>query len=79
MGDSTKPLQKYAGIGENCNFVIIVNFYPVKGTFCKHSDFKFERKQKQFQYVKDIPKKRIQPCFSEYLLHDEIFFVCVQI
>ena len=26
MGDSTKPQQKYAGTGENCNIVIAVIF-----------------------------------------------------
>ena len=29
LGDSTQPQQKYAGTGENGNFVIAVNFYPV--------------------------------------------------
>ena len=33
MGDSTQPQQKSAGAGENCNFVIAVNFYPVKKSF----------------------------------------------
>ena len=29
MGDFPQPQQKYAGIGENCNVVITVIFYPV--------------------------------------------------
>ena len=30
IGDSTQPQQKSAGAGENCDFVIAVNFHPVK-------------------------------------------------
>ena len=29
MGDFTKPQQKYAGTGENCNIAIPVISYPV--------------------------------------------------
>ena len=32
-GDFTKPQQKFATAGENCDFVIAVNFYPVQRTF----------------------------------------------
>ena len=33
MGDFTQPQQKYAAAGENGDFVIAVNFYPVQRTF----------------------------------------------
>ena len=33
MGDFTKPQQKFAAAGENCDFVIAVNFHPVQRTF----------------------------------------------
>ena len=79
IGDSTQPHKKYAGTVKNCDFVIVVNFYTVSKTFwifcvliisvCKHSDFKFEGKQKCFQYVKNIPKKKVQPHFSQYFAH----------
>ena len=79
IGDSTQPHKKYAGTVKNCDFVIVVNFYTKSKTFwifcvliisvCKHSDFKFEGKQKCFQYVKNIPKKRVQPHFSQYFAH----------
>ena len=58
MGDFPQPQQKFA---ENWNFLITVNFYPVKEGVknirvmvlrplriiwvCKHSDLTFERKQ----------------------------------
>ena len=31
MGDFTQPQQKFAATGENCDFVIAVNFYPGLG------------------------------------------------
>ena len=33
MGDFTEPQQKFAAAGENCDFAIAVNFYPVKRNF----------------------------------------------
>ena len=33
MDDFTQPQQKFAAAGENCDFVITVNFYPVQRIF----------------------------------------------
>ena len=33
MGDFTQPQQEFAAAGENCEFVIAVNVYPVQRTF----------------------------------------------
>ena len=62
MGDfpQPQPQQKYAGTGENCNIVTAAIFYPVIFfllkilmhiiCICKHSDFKFQSKQKFCKY-----------------------------
>ena len=39
MGYFTKPQQKYAGTGENCNTAIPVIFYPVIKSFCAQKNF----------------------------------------
>ena len=33
MGDFNQPQQKFAAVGENCDFVIAVNFYFIQKLF----------------------------------------------
>ena len=62
----------------HCNTNFLKNFVLIIWV-CKHSDFQFERKQKNFQYVKNIPKNRVKPYFSEWFLIIEKNVVCAQI
>ena len=74
-GDLIQTQKKYAAAGENCNFVMAVNFYPVQRNFWNFLCILFGLLSTQifnlgtnkfFSKLKNILKNRVQPYFSEF-------------